>query len=38
VQVWLAGKGGGYGEAGDPQPCDAQGRFSFRFDATRNTG
>jgi protocatechuate 3,4-dioxygenase beta subunit len=38
VQLWLAGKAGGYGEAGDPQPCDAQGRFSFRFDAERKGG
>ena len=38
VQVWLAGKGGGYGEVGDPQPCDAQGRFSFNFDAESKNG
>ena len=38
VQVWLAGNGGGYGPVGAPQPCDAQGRFSFAFDATNDTG
>ena len=38
VQVWLAGKGGGYGPVGGPQPCDAQGRFSFAFDATSEAG
>ena len=38
VQVWLAGNGGGYGQVGAPQPCDAQGRFSFAFDATSEAG
>lgn len=38
VQVYLAGKAGNYGPVGDPQPCDAQGRFSFAFDAARKRG
>ena len=38
VQVWLASNGGGYGPVGTPQPCDAQGRFSFNFDATSEAG
>jgi hypothetical protein len=32
VQVWLAGKGRGYGEAGDPQP--ATHRAGSRFAST----
>lgn len=38
VQVHMAGKGGGYTPVGDPQPCDAQGRFSFHFDAKQERG
>ena len=38
VQVWLASNGGGYGPVGTPQPCDAQGRFAFAFDATSEAG
>jgi len=38
VQVYHKGSGGGYGEVGDPQPADAQGRFSFHFEATSKSG
>ncbi len=38
VQVQLASSAGGYRPVGDPQPCDAQGRFSFDFDAQSKSG
>lgn len=38
VQVYQAGRGGGYGAVGSPCPADAQGRFSFHFDATTKSG
>lgn len=38
VQVWLAGKGGGYGAVGQAYACNAQGRFSFDFDAESKNG
>ncbi|MDB5235338.1 MAG: hypothetical protein JWR44_2331 [Hymenobacter sp.] len=38
VQVYQSGGGRGYGEVGDPVAADAQGRFSFRFDATSTSG
>jgi hypothetical protein len=33
VQVYRASSGGGYVPVGAARPCDAQGRFSFAFDA-----
>ena len=38
VQVYHASSGGGYAPVGSPYPADAQGRFSFQFDATNQTG
>lgn len=38
VQVYLAGKAGGYGAVGGPYPCDASGRFAFAFDAASTSG
>ena len=38
VQVYQAGRGGGYGAVGSPYPTDVQGRFSFHFDATSKSG
>ncbi len=38
VQVQLRSSAGGYRPVGDPQACDAQGRFSFAFDATSKFG
>ena len=38
VQVWLTGKGGGYGMVGSAYPCDAQGKFTFAFEAQRTSG
>jgi hypothetical protein len=38
VQVWQAGKAGGYAQVGGDYACDAQGRFSFDFDAQRKSG
>ena len=34
VQVYQAGRGGGYATVGIPYTADAQGRFSFHFEAT----
>lgn len=33
VQVYQAGKAGGYGPVGAAYPCDATGHFAFDFDA-----
>jgi hypothetical protein len=33
VQIYKAGRTGSYGPVGDPQPTDANGRFSFHFEA-----
>lgn len=38
VQVYLAGKAGGYGPVGNAYPCDATGHFSFDFDAQSKYG
>jgi hypothetical protein len=38
VQVWQAGKAGGYTPVGQGQATDAQGRFRFRFEADSKTG
>ena len=38
VQVYLSSSAGGYRPVGDPQPCDAQGRFAFDFDAASKSG
>ncbi|WP_375416927.1 hypothetical protein [uncultured Hymenobacter sp.] len=38
VQVYLASRGGGYRPVGSPYPCDAQGKFSFDFDAEQQNG
>jgi hypothetical protein len=38
VQVWQAGRGGGYAPVGQGQPADAHGRFSFRFEADSKSG
>ncbi|RZK34919.1 MAG: hypothetical protein EOO61_12790 [Hymenobacter sp.] len=38
VQVYHASTAGGYGQVGPSYPADAQGRFSFQFDATSKSG
>lgn len=38
VQVWQSRRGGGYGAIGSGELTDAQGRFSFRFDADSEGG
>ena len=38
VQVYLSSSAGGYRPVGDPQACDAQGRFAFDFDAESKSG
>lgn len=38
VQVYHSSTGGGYVPVGSPYPADAQGRFSFHFEADSKTG
>jgi hypothetical protein len=38
VQIYKTGRAGGYTAVGDPQPTDANGRFSFHFDADAEAG
>ena len=38
VQVYLSSSAGGYRPVGASQACDAQGRFSFNFDAQKTGG
>jgi hypothetical protein len=38
VQVYHASSGGGYVQVGPAYPTDAQGQFSFQFDATSKSG